>query len=41
MVNYIDGFLYIESPLHHWDEAHFIMLDDVLDVFYDSEYLIL
>jgi hypothetical protein len=36
MVNYIAGFLYIESSLHSWDEADLIMLDDVLDVFLDS-----
>jgi hypothetical protein len=35
MVDYIDGFPYIEKSLHPWDEAYFIMLDDLFDVFLD------
>jgi hypothetical protein len=35
MVDYIDGFLYIEPSLHPWDEAYLIMIDDVFDVFLD------
>jgi hypothetical protein len=34
MVGYIDGFLYIELCLHHWDEA-FLMVDEVFDMFLD------
>jgi hypothetical protein len=30
MVDYIDWFLYIEPPLHPWDEIYLIMLDDGL-----------
>lgn len=30
-----DGFSYIESCLHHWDETYLIMVDDVFDVFLD------
>ena len=36
VVNYIDGFLYIELSLHPWDEAYLIMMDDCFDVFLDS-----
>jgi hypothetical protein len=32
MVDYIDGFPYIEPFLHSRDEAYFIMLDDHFDV---------
>jgi hypothetical protein len=35
MVDHINGFLYIESSLHPWDEAYLIMVD-VFDVFLDS-----
>jgi hypothetical protein len=35
-IDYIDGFLYIESSLHPWDEAYLIMMDDRFDVFLDS-----
>jgi hypothetical protein len=28
MVDYTDGFLFIEPPLHPWDEAYLIMMDD-------------
>jgi hypothetical protein len=33
MVDYVDGFSYIEPPLHPWDEAYLIRMDDVFDVF--------
>jgi hypothetical protein len=36
VVNYIDGFPYIEPSLHPWDEAYLIMLNDCFDVFLDS-----
>jgi hypothetical protein len=36
IVEYIDGFLYIETSLHPWDEAYLIMMDDCFDVFLDS-----
>ena len=36
MVDYVDGFLYIEPSLHPWDEAYLVMMDDCLDVFLDS-----
>ena len=36
IVDYIDGFLYIEPSLHHWNEAYLIMMDDPFDVFLDS-----
>jgi hypothetical protein len=42
MINYIDGFLYTEPPLHTWHKAYLIMVDDIFDVFLDSvsEYFI-
>ena len=42
IVDYIDGFLYIEPSLHPWDEAYLIMMDNHFDVFLDSvcEYVI-
>ena len=36
MVDYIDGFLYVEPSLHPWDEAYLIGMDDFSDVFLDS-----
>jgi hypothetical protein len=30
IVYYVDGFLYIKRPLHPWDEAYFLMMDDRL-----------
>jgi hypothetical protein len=36
IVDYLDGFLYIDASLHHWDEAYLIMLDDGFDEFLDS-----
>ena len=35
IVDYVDGFLYIEPSLHPWDEAYLIMVDDRFDVFLD------
>ncbi|ERE83564.1 hypothetical protein H671_2g6621, partial [Cricetulus griseus] len=35
MVDYIDGFSYVEPSLHSWDEAYLVMLDDFSDVFLD------
>ena len=36
MVDYVDGFLYIETSLHPWDEAYLVMMDVCFDVFLDS-----
>ncbi|ERE66748.1 hypothetical protein H671_8g19208 [Cricetulus griseus] len=37
MVDYIDGFSYVEPSLHSWDKVCFIfMVDDFSDVFFDS-----
>ncbi|ERE73591.1 hypothetical protein H671_5g14104 [Cricetulus griseus] len=36
MVNYIDGFFYVEPSLHFWDEANLIMMDNFSNVFLDS-----
>ena len=36
VVDYVDGFPYIEPSLHPWDEAYLIMVDDSFDVFLDS-----
>jgi hypothetical protein len=35
VLDYIDGFPYIEPSLHPWDEAYLIMVDDHFDVFLD------
>ena len=35
MVDYIDGFSYVESYLQNWDEVYLIMVDDFTDVFLD------
>ena len=35
IVDYVDGFLYIETSLHPWDEAYLIIMDDHFDVFLD------
>jgi hypothetical protein len=42
MVDYVDRFSYIESFLHCWDDAYFILMDDVFDEILDSfcEYFI-
>jgi hypothetical protein len=36
IVDYIDGFPYIEPSLHPWDEAYLIMMNNHFDVFFDS-----
>ena len=36
MMDYIDRFAYVELALHHWDEAHLIIMDDFSNVFLDS-----
>ena len=36
IVDYIDGFPYIEPSLHLWDKAYLIMMDDPFNVFLDS-----
>jgi hypothetical protein len=36
VVDYTDGFPYIDPSLHFWDEAFLIMLNDNFDVFLDS-----
>lgn len=33
IVDYINRFLYIESPLHPWTEAYLIIMNDHFDVF--------
>jgi hypothetical protein len=35
-VDYVDVFPYIKPSLHPWDEAYFIIIDDVSDIFLDS-----
>jgi hypothetical protein len=35
MVDYFDGFSYIELSLHPWDEAYLTIVDDTFDVFLD------
>ena len=35
IVHYIDGFLYIESSLHSWNEAYLIMVIGHVDVTLD------
>ena len=36
IVDYVDGFQYIEPSLHPWNEAYLSMIDDHFDVFFDS-----
>jgi hypothetical protein len=36
IVDYVDGFSYIDPSLHPWDEAYLIMMDDCFDAFLDS-----
>jgi hypothetical protein len=33
IVDYVDGFLYIEPSLHPWHEAYLIVVNDRFDVF--------
>jgi hypothetical protein len=34
--DYVDGFPFIKTSLHPWNEAYLIMMSDPLDVFLDS-----
>ncbi|ERE84018.1 hypothetical protein H671_2g6294 [Cricetulus griseus] len=36
VVDYIDGFSYVEPSLHPWDEAYLIMVDNFSYMFLDS-----
>jgi hypothetical protein len=36
ILDYVDGFLYIEPSLHPWDETYLVRMDDYFDVFLDS-----
>ena len=36
ILDYVDGFPYIEPSLHPWDETYFVRMDDYFDVFLDS-----
>ena len=36
IVDYVDGFPYIESSPNPWNEAYLIMMDDCFDVFLNS-----
>jgi hypothetical protein len=36
VVDYINGFPYVESSLQPWDEAYLILVNDPFDVFLDS-----
>ena len=36
ILDYIDGFPYIEPSLHPWDETYSVRMDDCFDVFLDS-----
>jgi hypothetical protein len=33
VIDYVDGFSYIEPSSHLWDEAYLIMVNDTFDVF--------
>jgi hypothetical protein len=35
---YIYRFAYVEPPLHPWDEADFVVVNDLSDVLLDSVY---
>ena len=37
IMDYIDGFPYIEPSLHPWDETYLVRMDDCFDVFLDSD----
>jgi hypothetical protein len=32
ILDYVDGFPYIESSLHPWDESYLVRMDDFFDV---------
>jgi hypothetical protein len=36
MVDYVDRFSYIESPLYPWDRIYLIIVDEVFNMFLDS-----
>jgi hypothetical protein len=36
MLDYIDGFSYIERSLHPWDDLYLSKVNNVFDVFLDS-----
>ena len=36
ILDYVDGFPYIKTSLHHWDESYLVRMDDCFDVFLDS-----
>jgi predicted methyltransferase len=35
VLNYIYRFAYVESPMHHWDEADLVMVNDLSVVLVD------
>jgi hypothetical protein len=35
IVNYVNGFSFIEPTLHPWDKAYLTMMNDGFDVFFD------
>jgi hypothetical protein len=37
IVDYVDGFSYIEQSPHPWDEAYLIVVNDGFDMFMDLE----
>jgi hypothetical protein len=36
ILDYVDGFPYIEPSLRPWDETYLVRMDDCFDVFLDS-----
>ena len=36
ILDYVDGFPYIETSLHPWDDTYLVRMDDCFDVFFDS-----
>ena len=36
ILDYIDGFPYIEPSLHPWNETYLVRMNDCFDVFLDS-----
>ena len=34
ILDYVDGFPYIEPSLHPWDETYLVRMDDCFDVFW-------
>jgi hypothetical protein len=35
-VDYVEGFPYIKTSLHHWNETYLVRMDDSFDVILDS-----